>query len=110
MMMRIFQTLRYVASFLEIILKLTKNQPLLIQLGVKECVLQADEKRPELAKLRMLVEWCGVIVTDRKSSKYLDKSPARGLRVLGEFQTKNVEQDLNRLLDESHAGAALRMF
>jgi len=25
-----------------------------------------------------------------------------------DFQAKNVEQDLNRLLDESHAGAALR--
>ncbi|OXG96130.1 DNA mismatch repair protein MSH2 [Cryptococcus neoformans A2-102-5] len=73
----------------------SNTESLLIQLGVKECVLQADEKRPELAKLRMLVEWCGVIVTDRKS---------------GEFQTKNVEQDLNRLLDESHAGAALPEF
>lgn len=90
-------------------MRLTKNQSLLIQLGVKECILQADEKRPELAKLRMLVEWCGVIVTDRKSSKYLDTLPVSDLRVLGEFQTKNVEQDLNRLLHESHAGAALRM-
>jgi hypothetical protein len=27
---------------------------------------------------------------------------------VADFQAKNVEQDLNRLLDESHAGAALR--
>ena len=29
---------------------------------------------------------------------------------VADFQAKNVEQDLNRLLDESHAGAALRTF
>ncbi|WVQ85977.1 hypothetical protein IAT38_008145 [Cryptococcus sp. DSM 104549] len=73
----------------------SNTESLLIQLGVKECVLQADEKRPELAKLRMLVEWCGVIVTERKPS---------------EFQARNVEQDLNRLLDEIHSGTTLPEF
>jgi hypothetical protein len=29
---------------------------------------------------------------------------------VADFQAKNVEQDLNRLLDESHAGAALRAY
>lgn len=29
---------------------------------------------------------------------------------VADFQAKNVEQDLNRLLDESHAGTALRKF
>ncbi|WVQ70559.1 hypothetical protein IAR50_000078 [Cryptococcus sp. DSM 104548] len=73
----------------------SNTESLLIQLGVKECILQDDDKRPEIAKLRMLVEWCGVIVTDRKSS---------------EFQAKSVEQDLNRMLDEVHAGSTLPEF
>lgn len=66
------------------------TESLVIQLGIKECILQADEKRAdhELSKLRTLIERCGVIVTDRKSS---------------EFQTGSVQQDLTRLLDDSHA-------
>ncbi|WVN89665.1 uncharacterized protein L203_104895 [Cryptococcus depauperatus CBS 7841] len=68
----------------------SNTESLLIQLGVKECIIQDDDKRAELAKLKQLIEWCGVIVTDRKSS---------------EFQTRNVEQDLNRLLDGSHSDA-----
>ncbi|ORY29618.1 muts domain V-domain-containing protein [Naematelia encephala] len=73
------------------------TESLLIQLGVKECLLQADDKRAdhELAKLRTLVERCGVIVTERRSA---------------DFMTKNVEQDLNRLLDETHSGVALPEF
>lgn len=51
------------------------EQSLLIQLGVKECLLQGNDKGTdhELAKLKMLVERCGVIVTERKAgeSKHL---------------------------------------
>ncbi|OCF39837.1 DNA mismatch repair protein MSH2 [Kwoniella heveanensis CBS 569] len=73
------------------------TESLLIQLGIKECLVQADDKRSdhELTKLKTLVERCGVIVTDRRAA---------------DFHAKNVEQDLNRLLDESHAGVALPEF
>ncbi|WRT70598.1 uncharacterized protein IL334_007596 [Kwoniella shivajii] len=73
------------------------TESLLIQLGVKECIMQSDDKRSdhELTKLKALVERCGVIVTERKAA---------------DFQARNVEQDLNRLLDESHAGVALPEF
>ncbi|KAL7422721.1 MSH2 protein [Cryptotrichosporon argae] len=66
------------------------TESLLIQLGIKECVMQADDKRAdhELAKLRTLVERCGVIVTERKAS---------------DFQAGNVEQDLRRLLSETQS-------
>jgi hypothetical protein len=49
-------------------------QSLLIQLGVKECILQADDKRAdhELTKLRTLIERCGVIVTERKGGQLDD--------------------------------------
>lgn len=65
------------------------TESLLIQLGIKECILQADDKRAdhELSKLRTLIERCGVIVTERKAS---------------EFQAGSVQQDLGRLLDETH--------
>ncbi|KAK4686325.1 DNA mismatch repair protein MSH2, partial [Tremellales sp. Uapishka_1] len=73
------------------------TESLLIQLGVKECVMQADDKRADhdLTKLRTLVERCGVIVTERKSSDY---------------NAQNIEQDVNRLLDEDHSAVALPEF
>ncbi|WVR08513.1 hypothetical protein IAU60_005568 [Kwoniella sp. DSM 27419] len=73
------------------------TESLLIQLGIKECLVQQDDKRSdhELTKVKTLIERCGVIVTDRKAA---------------DFQAKSVEQDLNRLLDENHAGVALPEF
>lgn len=72
------------------------TESLLIQLDIKECVVQEDEKRKnnDLTKLRMLAERCGVIVTERKAK---------------EFEAGSVEQDLARLLDDTHP-AALREF
>lgn len=60
-------------------------ESLLIQLGVKECLLQADgqKKDIELAKLRSIAENCGVAVAERS---------------VGDFGTKDIEQDLTRLL------------
>lgn len=60
-------------------------ESLLIQLGVKECLLQADgqKKDIELAKLRSIAENCGVAVAERS---------------VGDFGTKDIEQDLARLL------------
>ena len=68
-------------------------ESLLIQLGVKELLLQADpqKKDVELAKLRTMADNCGVAVSER---------------TIGDFGTKDIEQDLARLLkDERTAGA-----
>lgn len=67
-------------------------ESLLIQLGVKECLIQQDvqKKDTELAKLRSIAENCGVAVAERAA---------------GDFGTKDIEQDLTRLLrDERSAG------
>ncbi|KAL1409833.1 MSH2 protein [Vanrija albida] len=65
------------------------TESLIIQLGIKECIMQEDAKHAdhELAKVRTLVERCGVIVTERKAS---------------EFQPSSVVQDLGRLLNDTH--------
>ncbi|KAK9455670.1 muts domain V-domain-containing protein [Dipodascopsis uninucleata] len=57
----------------------------IIQLGVKECLIQADEseKDYDLKKLRGLADRCGIVVTSRKQSDY---------------NARDVEQDLTRLL------------
>lgn len=67
-------------------------ESLLIQLGVKELLLQADtqKKDAELAKLRTIADNCGIAVSERTP---------------GDFGTKDIEQDLARLLrDERGAG------
>jgi DNA mismatch repair protein MSH2 len=50
----------------------SNTESLIIQLGVKECVVQADEKRADvdLTKLKDVAERCGCVVTDRKASTY----------------------------------------
>ncbi|MCJ1475187.1 MutS-like protein [Lambiella insularis] len=60
-------------------------ESLLIQLGVKECLLQADgqKKDAELAKLRSIADSCGVAIAERP---------------VGDFGTRDIEQDLDRLL------------
>lgn len=67
-------------------------ESLLIQLGVKECLLQVDiqKKDVELGKLRAIADSCGVAISERTA---------------GDFSTKDIEQDLTRLLrDERSAG------
>ena len=67
-------------------------ESLLIQLGVKECLIQADaqKKDPELAKLGAIADACGVTVSERTGT---------------DFGTRDIEQDLTRLLrDEKSAG------
>lgn len=67
-------------------------ESLLIQLGVKECLMQTDGsgKDVELAKLRTIADSCGCAIAQR---------PA------GDYGTKDIEQDLSRLLrDENSAG------
>ncbi|KAI1487683.1 muts domain V-domain-containing protein [Biscogniauxia mediterranea] len=71
-------------------------EALLIQLGVKECLLQLDkaekDKDPELAKIRQIVDSCGVAMSER---------PA------GDFGTKDIEQDLARLLKDERSATLL---
>ena len=62
---------------------------------MKECVIQADEKQSDydLSKIRTMLERCGVILTEIKSSY---------------FNSKNIEQDLNRLLTSKYTVQSLR--
>ncbi len=67
-------------------------ESLLIQLGVRECLIQSDKggKDVETAKLRGIIESCGIAISARPAA---------------EFATRDIEQDLARLLkDETGAG------
>ncbi|KAK4094275.1 hypothetical protein Purlil1_1766 [Purpureocillium lilacinum] len=71
-------------------------ESLLIQLGVRECIIQLDrgekDKDPELAKLRQIIDNCGVAIAER---------PA------GDFGTRDIEQDLARLLKDEKSATLL---
>ncbi|CAG8440794.1 12318_t:CDS:10 [Acaulospora colombiana] len=73
----------------------TNFESLLIQLGVKECIIQADESRKDydLSKLRDVMNKCDVVITELKKN---------------EFSTKDIEQDLNRLLGDEISVTSLR--
>lgn len=62
-------------------------ESLIIQLGVKECLLPSNDKGNDhdLIKLKTLIERCGIVVTEVKPS---------------DFNTKDIEQDLDRLLKD----------
>ncbi|KAM3431530.1 hypothetical protein NHJ13734_007273 [Beauveria thailandica] len=69
-------------------------EALLIQLGVRECLLPQDksekDKDPELAKLRQIIDNCGVAISERPAN---------------DFGIRDIDQDLARLLkDEKAAG------
>ncbi|KAJ3142593.1 MutS-like protein [Physocladia obscura] len=68
---------------------------MLIQLSVKECIIPEDDKSYEGRKLMAILERCGIVVTNRKR---------------GTFETKDVEQDLNRLLATEIGVTALPEF
>ena len=67
-------------------------EALLIQLGVKECLVQMDradkDKDPDLTKLKQIIENCGVAISERSA---------------GEFGVKDIEQDLARLLKDERS-------
>lgn len=71
-------------------------ESLIIQLGVKECLIQLDatKKDPELGKLRSIADNCNCVVSEVPS---------------GNFGNKDIEQDLLRLLrDEKASGTLLQ--
>jgi DNA mismatch repair protein MSH2 len=69
-------------------------ESLLIQLGVKECLIQIDgsKKDAELAKLRNIIDSCGIAISERP---------------VGDFATRDIEQDLERLLRTEKAAGTL---
>lgn len=69
-------------------------ESLIIQLGVKECLIQADhnKKDPEVQKLRTIAENCGCAISER---------------LAGDFSNRDTEQDLTRLLRNDSSSAAL---
>ncbi|KAF2659509.1 DNA mismatch repair protein [Lophiostoma macrostomum CBS 122681] len=69
-------------------------ESLLIQLGVKECLIQADssKKDVELNKLKTIADNCGCAVAERG---------------VADFGTKDIEQDLPRLLKDERAAGTL---
>ena len=69
-------------------------ESLLIQLGVRECLIVADtpKKDAELGKLRSIADNCGIAISERPT---------------GDFGTKDIEQDLTRLLHSDRAASTL---
>lgn len=69
-------------------------ESMLIQLGVKECLIMTDgqKKDPELAKLRAIADSCSIALSERPGA---------------DFGTRDVEQDLVRLLKENKASGTL---
>lgn len=69
-------------------------ESLVIQLGVKECLIQYDgsKKDAELAKLRAIVDNCGCAISERP---------------IADFGNKDIEQDLTRLLRDERAASTL---
>lgn len=69
-------------------------ESMVIQLGVKECILPAEsaKKDPELQKLRQILSNCDITITQRPGS---------------DFGVKDIEQDLSRLLRDEVTAAGM---
>ena len=69
-------------------------ESLLIQLGVKECLIMTEgqKKDTELTKLRTIADSCGIAVSERP---------------VADYGTKDIEQDLARLLKDDKAAGTL---
>ena len=66
-------------------------ESLLIQLGVKECLIQMDSSRKdvELGKIRAIADSCSIAISERP---------------VADFGVKDIDQDLSRLLRDELAG------
>lgn len=69
-------------------------ESMLIQLGVKECIIQMDkqEKDVELSKLKTIIHSCGIAISERPPT---------------DFGTRDIEQDLSRILKDDTAMGTL---
>ncbi|KAG9237861.1 DNA mismatch repair protein msh-2 [Amylocarpus encephaloides] len=69
-------------------------ESLLIQLGVKECLIQVDktDKDVEMTKLKTIIDSCGIAISER---------------AVPDFGTKDIDQDLARLLKDEKAAGTL---
>lgn len=69
-------------------------ESLLIQLGVKECLIQVDksQKDLEMTKLKAIIDNCGIAISERSAI---------------DFGTKDIDQDLARLLKDEKAAGTL---
>ena len=69
-------------------------ESLIIQLGVKECLIQTDisKKDAELNKLRTIADNCGCAVSERPAA---------------DFTSRDIEQDLARLLRDEKSSSML---
>ena len=87
----------------------------MIQLSVKEAIIPAPTKNGstdrdlELVKLRSVLDRCGVVVTERKQGGFVlknkrDVSYKLMHDQIGEFVSKNFEQNLSRLIVEPSSG------
>ncbi|WFD43594.1 MSH2 protein [Malassezia psittaci] len=84
----------------------SNTESLLIQLGVKECLLPSDENQTDydLAKLRAVVVRCGCILTEVKRSTFSNKSAEQDLRQLFKgTTTAPPEFDLNVAMSSAAA-------
>ncbi|GIJ87608.1 mutS-like protein [Aspergillus pseudoviridinutans] len=69
-------------------------ESMIIQLGVKECLVQMDANRKdvELGKIRAIADNCGIAISERP---------------VADFGVKDIEQDLTRLLRDERSAATL---
>lgn len=69
-------------------------ESMLIQLGVKECLIQIDksQKDVEMTKLKAILDSCGIAISERPAT---------------DFGVKDIDQDLARLLKDDKAAGTL---
>jgi len=72
-------------------------QSLIIQLGVKECILTVNDKKKdhELSALYGVVDRCGIVISEKRAA---------------DFTTKDIEGDIKRLLGKDTEAPTLRIY
>ncbi|KAK0548293.1 MSH2 protein [Tilletia horrida] len=87
----------------------SNTESLLIQLGVKECLLPEDKGDDyDLKKLRSVVDRCGCIITDRKKALFTGKSIETDLgRLLSEDSSKTASSEFEKKIAMGAANALL---